>query len=220
METITRHPPGQLPATFTPGDFGLVRDWKEDALGELIQAGERADLGPEAKDPEKLAYANLTHSFGIVDTKGGIVEANAGGIERQHITKYLNADFYIVHVDATPEQRALCVARWEANVGVGYDKLDFVGLALSDTLGWPISIHSSKKMFICSGYVSYGLLAHVVDFLKPIETMKPADLAIKFNLVVTEAPVALGFFARFLDGFRTAGRLFGRMVSNLVGVFR
>jgi hypothetical protein len=137
---------------------------------------------------------------------GDIFEGNQPGIQREHIQKYLNADLYLIHVNASDEQRALAVARWEAQVGTKYDVLDFVGLGLQTLLGWGVSIHSFKR-FICSGLVCYGALAYEVDFALPLEAMTPADIASHFGLVMDEPPSPPNLFSRFLDGLVTIGKV-------------
>lgn len=195
----TFHPAGEMPAVYTPGDIFVVRDWVEDKIGALIQARERAVYG-------KTAWANLTHSGCIVSASGQIVEANRPGIERKSIEKYRQADLYVIHVNASLEQRALCVKRWEAQVGTRYDILDFVGLGLQTLLGWNVSIHSFKR-FICSGLCCYGALAYVVDFAIPAEAMTPADIAHHFGLAMGEPPSRPSFFSRFLDRLVTVAKV-------------
>lgn len=198
---ITHHPPGVLPdPPYTPGDFFLVSDpTAPDALSELIQAGERAEVGKDHP------LANLIHSGGILTPAGDIMEAEAAGIQRNHIEKYRDKDIYLVHVTATKQQRALCVAKWETLIGMEYDVIGFVGLALQRLTGWQLLINDAHGL-ICSAAVSFGLLAFVVAFDKPYQQMTPAGLALHFNFPVPEPPVPLGTFARFLDGLRAICR--------------
>lgn len=197
---VNEAPPGQLPGQYTPGDIGVVRDWKEDTLGQLIEAGERARYG-------HTAWANLTHSFLITSEAGEIVEANEPGIQISNIEGYRHADLYVIHPGtATQEQRDLAVSFAKDQVGAKYDVLDFVGLAFQSVFGWDLSLHSDRR-FICSGLVSRATEKYIVAYPLSSEAMMPADLAAFWGLRMDEAPVPLGFFARFLDKIRALGRL-------------
>jgi len=197
--TISHYPKGQLPLTYTPGDIGLVSDPKTpDALSSLIQARERAIYG-------HTSWANLIHSFGILDEEGNIAEAQQPGVQKNHITDYLNQDVYILHPKATKSQRNLCVARWASCVGMEYDVLGFIGLGLQTLVGWHVLLDDSHGL-ICSALCCYGALAYVERFSLPYQAMTPADIAHDFAFPIDEAPVPLNLFARFLDGLVTVAK--------------
>lgn len=201
---IIASPKGNVPIVHA-GDIGLVHDWKEDALGDLIQAGERADFG-------RTAWANLTHSFGVVGSNTGqIVEANAPGVQYEWIDKYKDADLHILRPSITDAQRALCVQRWRMQVGVKYGYLTFVGLAINALTRKRIVFQWNKEL-ICSGLVSYGMLAYMVDLPVPYQTMKPAHIGVLSGLDLGEPPMPLGFFGRCLDKLRLVCNLFGRLL--------
>lgn len=190
---ITHYPAGQLPDAYQPGDMGVVSDPKApDALSQLIQARERAVYG-------RTGWANLIHSFGILDKSGAIAEAQQQGVQRNHISDYKDQDFFIIRVVATTAQRNLCVRRWESCVGMEYDVLGFVGLGLQTLVGWHVLITDSHGL-ICSALCCYGALAYVEKFSFPYQAMTPADLAHDFAFPIEEDPVPLGFFSRLLDG--------------------
>ena len=195
---IFHAPPGELPAV-KPGDIGLVHDYIEDTLGELIQGRERGEFG-------HTAWANITHSFGVMTAAGEITEANRPGVQRAHIEKYRSADLHIIRPLATAAQLTLCVERWDADVGMAYDVVGFLGLAADSLFGLSLVV-SDEHGLICSAHVSFGMLAYVVTLPKPYQKMDPADIGHDvFALDLGEPPMPLSFFGRFLDRLRTAAR--------------
>lgn len=218
MSTITFHPRGELPApgTLQPGDIGLVSDpHRPDALSQLIQAGNRAIVG------KNNPLANLIHSFGVTSAAGDIIEANAPGIQRNHLEGYRHQDFYIIHVDqfdATPEQLALCVARWESCVGMSYDKVGFVGVAFQCLFDGDHLLVSDEHGLICSAFVCYGALAWRTSWSRPYQAMMPVRIALELGFPIPEAPVALGVFARFLNGVATIGRALSTTAKAVLGL--
>jgi len=75
---VISSPRGDVP-NVQPGDIGLVHDWKEDWVGELIQAGERATYG-------HTAWSNITHSFAVMDNTGVIFQVNEELICSAHVS--------------------------------------------------------------------------------------------------------------------------------------
>lgn len=201
---VMHSPPGDVPLV-KAGDIGLVHDFKEDWLGELIQAGQRADFG-------HTAWANLTHSFGVMNSLGQITEANAPGIQVEHVAKYKDKDLHILRpVGASQDQLALCVARWYKQVGVHYGYVTFVGLAFNALTAKQIVFQVNREL-ICSAHVSYGMLAYVADLPVPYQTMKPAHIGVMSGLDLGEPPMPLSFFGRFLDKLRLVSRLVARLL--------
>jgi hypothetical protein len=199
VATHSRSLPGQLPLTFQPGDIGLVYDHKPSITHELIHARNRQIAGA-------TEWANLTHSFCIVDDKGSIVEALSEGMMLNHISKYKNADFWIIHVEATPEQRQLGASRVMRQLGLKYDFLAFVSEGML-CFGWPISIRTINRVFICSALVCFMALAYVVSFPRPFDLMTPCEIGMYFKLPIQEAPAPMTFTGRVLDRTVTVGKL-------------
>lgn len=188
------HCPRGVDATsvqLNPGDFFLVCDWHEDLLGKLIQAGSRVRYG-------NTDLARWSHAGMIVGIDGSIVEAEAAGIQLNHISKYTHADLYVVNPGADDTQRQLACAFAKAQVGVPYDKLDFVALAFQLLLNSKISIHNSVR-FICSGLVSRCTEKYITGYPRSPECMMPSDLADYWNVKTNQPLPNEGLFDKFLN---------------------
>jgi hypothetical protein len=188
--TATHWPAGSLPATYQPGDFFVVKDWKEDLLGHIIEDGQRAEYG-------NVDFSRWTHSGGIVTADGDICEANANGIDRDSIEKYRDSDIMVVTPGAPRSQRALCVAFWLSHVGDKYDYSDYVGLTLDAMFGIDTSLHSGNR-FICSAFVARGTEKYIVSYPHTIEAMKPANLVEYWDQESGQPAVQLTLFDRLL----------------------
>lgn len=202
--THTRSRPGSIPTGLKPGDIGLVYDHKPTMTHELIHARNRQIAGA-------TEWANLTHSFTVVAESGAIVESLSQGQMLNHISKYRDADMWIIHVQATPEQRQLAAVRALRQVGFGYDFLAFVSEGAL-CFGWPVSIRFTKQAFICSAEVCFNALAYEVSFPRPFDLMTPCEIGMYFKVPIDEAPAPLTFIGRILDRVVTVGRLIGRLL--------
>jgi hypothetical protein len=199
---VISSPRGDVP-NVQPGDIGLVHDWKEDWVGELIQAGERATYG-------HTAWSNITHSFAVMDNTGVISEANAPGVQYEHIGKYKDADLHIVRPkNVSLSQLALCIRRWHLQVGKKYGYATFVGLAFNALTRGSVVFQVNEEL-ICSAHVSYGMLAYETDLPVPYQTMKPADIGTMTGLDLGEPPMPLSFWGRCLDKLRLVSNLLSR----------
>ena len=197
---ITHHPPGKNPVTFVPGDFFIVCDWKEDLLGKLIQAGSRVRYG-------NTDLARWDHSGMIVGPTGAIVEAMAAGIQLNNIIEYQDADLFVVHTDASNEQRNLAVGQAVRSVGAKYDVLDFVALAIQCIFGGKMSLHSDGR-FICSGLVARCTEKYIISYSRAPEQMMPSDLAAHWGVKTGQPLPKQGLFDKFLNGVAAVGKFF------------
>jgi hypothetical protein len=197
--SVMHHPPGHLPQTCVPGDFFLVCDWTEDLLGKLIRAGERTRFG-------NTDYARWSHSGMIETADGGIIEANQPGIQRANISKYRDADLYVVGVEQPTDRRALAVGFAELQVGSKYDVLDFVALAFQCIFGVDFSLHTDRR-FICSGLVSRATEKYIDAYPRSSEAMMPADLADYWKVTSGQPLPKLGWFDRLLNLIAGIGRI-------------
>jgi hypothetical protein len=195
---VEEFPPGRAPGLFTPGDFSLHRatanhgrNGATTTLGKLIQAGERARYG-------NSDYARWTHSTLIVSVTGDICEAEAAGVERNNMRKYLNTDYKIVHVAALDEQRTLACRFAEERVGDKYGVLNFVGLAVQSLFGLNLSVHMDGQ-YICSGLVSRATEKYIDAYPRSSEDMMPGDLACYWRAESGEPKPPLGFLGRLLN---------------------
>lgn len=191
MSSVTHLPPGKIQTTFNPGDFFLVCDWNEDFLGRLIRAGERAQFG-------NVDASRWSHSGMIVSTAGDIVEAEAVGIQRNNISKYDAADLYVVHPQASDEQRSLAVAQAISYVGDSYGIVDFISLAFQCVFGWRLTLVLDDQ-FICSGLVSRCTEKYIVGYPKSPENMMPAALAFYWKVASGEVLPSFNWFDKVLN---------------------
>jgi len=122
----THFPAGTLPSVerYTRGSFGLVENYPDYLLADVIRAGQREYL--HFKGRHALPYCNVTHAFGIVAEDGGIVEALANGVWRHSIKEYRDTDTFIVQPRVAARERDACASLWESAVGTRYDYLDYV----------------------------------------------------------------------------------------------
>lgn len=191
MTDVLHFSTGEAATGFSPGDFFLVCDWREDILGKLIQAGSRVRYG-------NVDLARWSHSGVIVGADGTIAEAEAPGIQLNNISKYRDADLYVVRPAVSDQQRRLAVAYARNQVGDPYDVIDFVALALQLLTGSKLSLHTDGR-FICSGLVSRCTEKYIVGYPRASECMMPADLADYWD-VKTQAPLPTeGLFDKFLN---------------------
>jgi hypothetical protein len=195
---VSTHPPGRAPERFVPGDFTLHRATATKgrrgattALGKLIQAGERARFG-------NSDFARWTHSTLIVSEGGDICEAIESGVALDNIEKYLNSDYIVVHVSASPQQRELACGFARTRVGDSYGIVNFIGLAFQALFGWTLSVHMDGQ-FICSGLVSRATEKYIESYPRSPEDMMPGDLAYFWDASSGEPLPALGLLGRLLN---------------------
>jgi hypothetical protein len=196
--TVSHYPDGQAPENFVPGDFSLHRatttkgrGGATTALGKLIQAGERARFGGSD-------FARWTHSTLIVSDRGDICEAIDSGVALDNIAKYRDSDYIVVHVSASPDQRALACGFAKTRVGDKYGIVNFIGLAFQALFGWTVSVHMDGQ-FICSGLVSRATEKYIDAYPRSPENMMPGDLAYFWDATSGEPLPALGIIGRLLN---------------------
>ena len=206
VESIVHLRPGATATSFAPGDFFLVCDWNEDFLGRLIRAGERAQLG-------NGDAARWSHSGLIVSSDGDIVEAEAKGIQHNNISKYTNADLYVVHPVASEEQRTLAVAQALSFVGDKYGVLDFISLAFQCLFGWPLTV-ALDNQFICSGLVARCTEKYIIGYPKASENMMPAHLAYYWKVASGEVMPTFNWFDKLLNGVIGLSHIFRRQRND------
>jgi hypothetical protein len=193
MSTVTNFPAGVEPVgPFVPGDFFVVCDWNEDWLGRLIRAGSRVRYG-------NTDHARWSHSGMIVGADGSIVEAESAGIQLNNISKYQDADVYVVHTKASVEQAKLACAYAAEQVGTSYDVLDFVGLGFQCAFLTRFAIHRDGA-FICSELVARCTEKYIVGYPRGADSMMPADLAIYWKVETGQPLPKLNWFDHLLNG--------------------
>ena len=196
--SVSHYPPGEAPAVLVPGDFSLhrattnkARGGETTALGKLIQAGERVRFG-------NSDFARWTHSTLIVSESGEIVEAIESGVAEDNIKKYLNTDYLIVHVSATPDQRALACGFARSRVPDKYGIVNFIALAIQCLFGCTLSVHLGGQ-YICSGLVARATEKYIEGYPRTPEDMMPGDLAYFWAASSGEPLPPLGLIGRALN---------------------
>jgi hypothetical protein len=193
MSLVTNFPAGVEPVgPFVPGDFFVVCDWNEDWLGRLIRAGSRVRYG-------NTDHARWSHSGLIVGADGAIVEAEAQGVQLNNISKYQEADLYIVHTKASVEQAKLMVAQAYEYVGVKYDVLDFIALGTQLAFSTKLAFHVEGR-FICSALVARCTEKCIVKYHRSPEDMLPADLTWHWGVETGQPLPSLNWFDHLLNG--------------------
>jgi hypothetical protein len=129
-------------------------------------------------------------------------------VARDNIEKYRGTDYIVVHVIATPEQRALACGFATTRVGDRYGVLNFLGLAIQALFGWNLSVHMDGQ-FICSGLVARATEKYIDAYPRSPENMMPGDLAYFWDAASGEPLPALGFLGRLLN-----------LLVTIVGLFR
>jgi uncharacterized protein YycO len=176
MASFQRYGPGETASEYEPGDFILTH--RNRPIAALISLGQKRRFrGPDA------VYAHWTHMALIVDRDGTIVEAEALGVVRSPISKYLATEFHLVRLgaefDAPGRQRAVAYAN--AQVGVAFGYLAVAGVSIYLLTGRPVRVmrrnHQTCSELVVRALQAGGLLK---DF-DPALTL-PADIAKKFGV--------------------------------------
>ena len=93
MARVERYGPGEAAAEYEPGDFILTH--RSRPIAALISLGQKRRFrGPDS------VYAHWTHMALIVERDGTIVEAEALGVVRSPVSKYLAPEFHLVRLGA------------------------------------------------------------------------------------------------------------------------
>jgi len=176
---VDAYPAGQAAQSVQPADFILTHGsgW----FDGLIRFGQALRYrGPDRK------YTRWNHAALIVNDAGDIIEADGGGVARANLSKYTSTEYYLVRVQASPEDRAEVVKFAEASVGGGYGTLTIVSIALTLATGAKFNFGVDGQQ-ICSGLVARaeertgvifvdGTTGGPEDLREPSHMM-PADLA-------------------------------------------
>jgi hypothetical protein len=103
-------------------------------------------------------HSPYDHAFVLVDDRGGIIEAEPGGVQRNHIGQYLGCKMAVNSAEAmTDAQRNTVAHEAEQLVGVAYNDLDIASLGL-EALGWHwrwlAKVAAGDHKLICSALVA------------------------------------------------------------------
>lgn len=176
---IRRFGPGESALDLLPGDFILTHG--SSSMGKVIRVGERLRFrGPDRK------YTRWNHVALLVDSEGGLIEADEGGVHRAQLSKYAAVEYYLVRIQASDEERAHAVqfADWSLHQSFGW--LNIISIALSLMTGVKLDIGLGNQE-TCSSLVARAL-EHAGKIMEtdPARAM-PADLAKQYHV---EPPAA------------------------------
>lgn len=168
-----------------PGDILLTGRKSQGPVSLAIKLGQR--LRGYAPEHRQFSHAAL-----VVSDHGDIVEAEAKGVVRSHVSKYKPGDYAIIPVDMGPLDRAQVLEFADAVVAARtkYGYWTFASLvifcATAPVPFIPTLYVEPAGTAICSGFVADALTRAGCIWPRPAFAMMPADLAQHFNY--TEEP--------------------------------
>jgi uncharacterized protein YycO len=176
MARVERYGPGEEGSGYESGDFILTH--RNRPIGALISLGQKRRF----RGPDSI-YAHWSHCALLVDGDGGIVEAEALGVVKSHVSKYRATEYHLVRLgaefDAEGRQRAVEYANAQVGVAFGYLALASVSIYL--LTGLPLRLMRRNHQ-ICSELVVRALQAGgLLKDADPALTL-PADLAKRFGV--------------------------------------
>ena len=168
----TRHAtPGAAVTRFDRGDFVLVAGTQFSS--RLIRWGQKLRIHGADR-----TYVRWTHAALIVDTDGTLIEAVGTGVRRWHLDRYRDAEYVVVHVETSEENRDEVVrfAEWALSTRAAYSRLQTVSMGLSMLTGSRLTFFIDGQ-FVCSGLVACALERTGAIFDRAAAHIAPADLA-------------------------------------------
>jgi len=156
---------------FLPGDFILTH--RSGPIPRLIRAGQRLRF----RGPDRT-YAHWSHSALIVDAQGAIVEAEASSVRRDHLSRYKDSEYHVVHLGDTANERdrRQAVAFAERLVGQAFGFGEMAAISVSLLSSRRLAF-TRKSHLICSVLVARALERTDAVFELDPSAMLPADLA-------------------------------------------
>jgi uncharacterized protein YycO len=172
-----RYGPGETATDFEPGDFILTHH--HHPVSRMIRLAQKV-RGRERK------YSYWSHAAVIVDRDGSLVEAESRGVVRSPLSKYDPAEYHVVHLGDTADERdrRQVVAFAESLVGQPFGFLDMFSVALSLFTGAKVNV-SYESHLMCSALVGRALERTDAIFHDEPSHLLPADLARHYGV---EAP--------------------------------
>lgn len=155
-----------------PGDLVLVHG--KDVYGRIIQIGQNFRY-------RNSPYAYWTHAAIIVDSQGGLIEANSSGIGYKNISNYRYNIYKIINTNASLEDREEIVTYLKSCIGTKYDWLTILSVGLSMLTGLRYNFGVDEE-YICSGLAAKALERTKAIFPRDCGHMTPADLAAYYNV--------------------------------------
>ena len=171
---IQRYGPGEVAEQTQPGDFILTHGGK--LYDRLTQWAQSLRMYGKARK-----YTRWNHAALIVDADGSIIEADGPGVCLAHLSKYQPTEYYLVHIEASDEDRGEEVAFARSCLGQPYGRLTICSIFLSLLTGTTLAFGLDGTE-ICSGLVAQALVRTNVIFDKDPTHIMPADLAKHFSV--------------------------------------
>ena len=178
--TTDRAGPGETASGLRPGDFVLVAGTHFNS--RVIRWGQKLRIhGADRK------YVRWTHAALIVDADGALIEAVGKGVRRWHLDRYRDAEYVVVHVETSEENRDEVVrfAEWALATRSEYSRLSTVSIGLSMLTGSRLTFFIDGQ-FVCSGLVAAALERTGNIFDRNSANIAPADLAKYFRVDVPQ----------------------------------
>jgi hypothetical protein len=171
--SATYYRPGEGVIDPEPGDFLVTHGtaW----TSNLIRFGERIRYRG-ANRP----FAYWSHAVAVVSESGEIVEALGRGVQSGRISKYRDADYSYVKIEASAEDRAEMSKFARDQVGNKYGYATIVSIALGLLTSGQLTFGLTGTE-ICSGVVARMLERGTYSWVDPPSVM-PADLARFFDV--------------------------------------
>lgn len=173
---VTRYGPGDEPRIYQPGDFILTHGdaW----TSKLIRFGQRLRIhGADRK------YTHWNHAAMVVSDAGNLIEALGAGVLRTTIANYRPAEYHLVTIDASREDRTQAVdfAEWAAGEKDGgrrqrYGFLTIASITYSLLTGGKFTF-GFEGQAVCSGLVARAMERTGAIFNRTPTHIMPADLA-------------------------------------------
>jgi uncharacterized protein YycO len=171
ISSAERFGPDHEATEFEPGDFILTH--RRGPIPRLIRAGQRLRFRGADRP-----YAHWSHSAIIVAADGAIVEAEASGVKRDHLSRYKAVEYHLVRLGDTAgaRDRAQAVRFAERLVGDAFGFGEMIAVSINILSGRRLSL-TRKSHMICSALVARALERTDAIFEPDPAGMLPADLA-------------------------------------------
>lgn len=159
-----------------PGDFILTGVKAQGIVSRAIKLGTKLRRYPD--------YAQrFSHTALVVSVNGDLIEAQAKGVKRTHLSRFKDDDYVIVRTNCNQQDmnQILKFADSVVNAKTSYGFWTFAGLALYCLTGGQLCVQKAGTA-ICSGLVADALTRAGFIFERPPYANMPADLAVKFDV--------------------------------------
>lgn len=169
--TVATYPPDEAAVTWVPGDFLLTH--RTALFSRFIRSCQKLRIhGDDAM------FTYWSHAALIVSDQGELIEALKQGVCRTNASAYRDVIYKVVHVTASPEDRAQAVAfaHWSADRHEQFGHITLWSIFLSLITGGRLSFYVDGTE-ICSALVARCQERTGAIFDRQPSHIMPADLA-------------------------------------------